>query len=1319
MENRRNTPLQPAGRGTRRLLCLWFSLAFLLAAIVAAPAQAAPETIAEFGQGAGEVENPSGAALHRASGDLYIADPGNFRIDKFDSAGDFLLAWGFGVADGVTEELQTCGPQATPPTTRCFEGLISSDGAGAIASTGVAVDQASGALYVVDNLYLRVSKFSPSGEFIFTVGRNVNETKVALGVAATQAEKNLCTAASGDTCGQGEVGTEPGEFDYSITAAAVDSTGVVWVGTTERLTSFDATGTPGAEILMPGAGSTQSLAIDSADNFYVISQFLPGVRKLEAGTGALLETLDAGGKPRTVTVDEDDNVYTGDCVTAELSCPATDPNPYRFKVYNPAGEQTGQFGAGEVIGAPGSGNQYGGNALAVDKDTGKLYAASGSTEPSESVVQAFPLPELGPLVERQGVDDVEPTTATLTARINPEGDETEYHFKYGTSDSYGESTPTQTLSAGYESEDVEAGIEGLIPDTIYHFRVVATNHCNDAVPAEVCRAEGPDQTFRTLPAVLIDPQWVTDVTAQTAVVHAEMDPLGVEAEAWLEYGTSDSYGTTVPLADLGDGFGPVGRQAFLSGLEPGTTYHFRFVGRDVRDGTTYTSHGPDQTFTTQFGGLGFALADGRVWEMVSPSDKHGAKLVGGGDIHIQASAAGNGIAYQTRVSTEEGPEGIRTPETSMNLAGRAADGSWASQDITPPNERATGIAVGNGFEYKLFNADLSQALLEPRSGTPLSPKASERTPYLRHNTTPHTYTPLVTGKEPFANVPPGIEFGGKGSVGPVAVAGASPDFQHVALKSDVPLVENPTPSGPTIYLWSGGQLEPVSVLPGEDDVLVSAQHVGSGRGSIRGAVSEDGSRVFWSRGGYGSTTALYVRDTEAGETGRLDVKQPSASGAGLARPVFQGASADGTVVFFADPRRLTEDAGSNGFNLYRCELPPGSIASGCATLTNVSAAAEAGESAEMLGIAAGMSEDGEMIYFVAAGVLDDTPNEAGESAVAGEPNLYLWQEGQGARFVATLAEEDKLSWGREFASSPLGFAITLSAAASPGGRYLAFMSQRNLTGYDNRNASSEEPAQEVFRYDALTDRLECVSCNPTGARPQGANSPGKHSLVDPPGLWQGLRAAAALPWPLSHGLAEKISLYRPRAVLDNGRVFFNAVDPLVSADSNGQWDVYQHEPMGVGDCIASSGGASVARLAGGCVSLISSGTAEEEAAFADASESGDDAFFWTRARLSVLDEDDETDLYDARVGGTAATLPPDTECLGEACQPAARVVNPPTPASAAFRGPGNVRPAARKKCPKGKRRVRRKGRVRCVAKKKQRSRRAAQRKASNQRRAGR
>ncbi|HEX9944401.1 MAG TPA: hypothetical protein VGG03_20520, partial [Thermoanaerobaculia bacterium] len=374
-----------------------------------------------------------------------------------------------------------------------------------------------------------------------------------------------------------------------------------------------------------------------------------------------------------------------------------------------------------------------------------------------------------------------------------------------------------------------------------------------------------------------------------------------------------------------------------------------------------------------------------------------------------------------------------------------------------------------------------------------------------------------------------------------------------------------------------------------------------------------------------------------------------------------------------------------------------------------------GENADVLGVAPAISEDGRTIYFVARGKLDTGANQAGDTAMPGAPNLYAWQQGEGVRFLATLSEEDEESWGiGAFGVPQVG---SLSATGSPSGRYLTFASERSLTGEANLDAASQ-PVQRIFRYDLIADRLDCISCNPTGAAPEGeVMDTGTRELIDPRSAWMGDLLAASLPQSSVLNAGTTATAYRSRIVHDSGRVFFNAVDSLVPADSNGEWDVYQYEPTGVGSCDSSSGDAATVRSAGGCLSLISSGTAEEPAAFFDASVGGDDVFFLTSARLSVLDEDEEADVYDARVGGVAATLRPNPECLGDNCQAPPGVPSDPTPGTATFQGPGDPRSRAGKRCPKGKRKVRRKGRVRCVPRKNRKSQR--NRRAGSDRRAAR
>ena len=166
----------------------------------------------------------------------------------------------------------------------------------------------------------------------------------------------------------------------------------------------------------------------------------------------------------------------------------------------------------------------------------------------------------------------------------------------------------------------------------------------------------------------------------------------------------------------------------------------------------------------------------------------------------------------------------------------------------------------------------------------------------------------------------------------------------------------------------------------------------------------------------------------------------------------------------------------------------------------------------------------------------------------------------------------------------------------------------------------------------------CASCDPTGARPAGveyAKVEGK--LVGGSGVWpQAMGLAANIPGWTPYFL--ETALYQSRYLSDSGRLFFNSNDGLVSQDVNGNWDVYQYEPPGVGGCTTVS--VTFSERSVGCVGLISSGSSPDESAFLDASETGGDVFFLTKASLVSQDLDTSLDVYDAHaVHRLLAVLP--------------------------------------------------------------------------------
>jgi hypothetical protein len=100
-----------------------------------------------------------------------------------------------------------------------------------------------------------------------------------------------------------------------------------------------------------------------------------------------------------------------------------------------------------------------------------------------------------PAIESESVANVSGNSADLEAEVNPGGGVTPYHFQYGTTSSYGQSTPESgSIGADDSGHLASAHIQGLQPGTVYHYRVLASN--SQSAPGG---APGPDQTFTTQP----------------------------------------------------------------------------------------------------------------------------------------------------------------------------------------------------------------------------------------------------------------------------------------------------------------------------------------------------------------------------------------------------------------------------------------------------------------------------------------------------------------------------------------------------------------------------------------------------------------------------------------------------------------------------------------------------------------------------------------------------------------------------------------------------------------------------------------------------
>jgi hypothetical protein len=353
---------------------------------------------ATYGAGAGGLREPFGIAVDWRSGDVFVVDTNNWRVDKFTARGRFVMAWGWGVGNGVTRALESC-------RRRCFAG-VQGAGAGEFQfPEGIAVDNdphsaSFGDVYVVDIYNRRVQKFTAAGRFLLMFGGGVNRTARQRRESAGQ---DVCPVRRGDVCGAGREGGAGGTLELTVEGSfiAVAPEGVVWVGQHNRLKAFSPAGHYLREIQMrplptPGdgneAGGVSGLAVNGTGDFYVIRHGISGVQEY-APSGGLVRTLERGDEPAydegptpTVTQDRKGNVFV-DVYAHEV---------HRIDEFSPDGVKVASFDRGRKAPPQIADREDGLPGMAYDPKTKQLYLVNAdiNVRPRVARIRALtpPLP---------------------------------------------------------------------------------------------------------------------------------------------------------------------------------------------------------------------------------------------------------------------------------------------------------------------------------------------------------------------------------------------------------------------------------------------------------------------------------------------------------------------------------------------------------------------------------------------------------------------------------------------------------------------------------------------------------------------------------------------------------------------------------------------------------------------------------------------------------------------------------------------------------------------------------------------------------------
>ncbi|HEX7058823.1 MAG TPA: hypothetical protein VF176_03140 [Solirubrobacterales bacterium] len=478
------------------------------------------------GTGAGQFSNATGVAVNHTTGDVYVSDTDNNRVQQFDAGGNFIRMWGRGVDQDTGANVCTAVSGHT-----CKAGETGGAAGAFNSPRGIGIDNsggpASGAVYVQDTANNRIQKFSAGGTFVLTWGKAVN----------LDTGGDLCTAASGNTCKSGntsgvagdpqavppipDLPSTPGEFAgwsgtlASVPQLAVDGNGFIYVNEPNaipepRVQKFDSDGdfvgqiAPG-DTTPQGINFSRGIATNAEGDVYVLDAiaFDHGIiKRFDAGefdvdgTAASAAQLFADRtQPRIAAIDpSNDFLLVWDNGSA---CSQVGPEAAHLREFASTGQQVD-------CSIPVVPSLEGTTGMAASVDH-RLYAAVGSE------IRVFDLPaSAAPAVASFLASSVASKGATITAQVAAHLSETDVHVKYGLANCSLNACTTapdsDAIGAALAPTEASISIQGLTPGTTYHYRVIAENGKGSDT--------SPDGTFTTFPTALFDPSCPNNLARQ-------------------------------------------------------------------------------------------------------------------------------------------------------------------------------------------------------------------------------------------------------------------------------------------------------------------------------------------------------------------------------------------------------------------------------------------------------------------------------------------------------------------------------------------------------------------------------------------------------------------------------------------------------------------------------------------------------------------------------------------------------------------------------------------------------------------------------------
>ncbi len=229
-----------------------------------------------------------------------------------------------------------------------------------------------------------------------------------------------------------------------------------------------------------------------------------------------------------------------------------------------------------------------------NKNPGNTVATSTATTTSTSMTSANSHVSGLPIVTAKPSVIPTATGAIIIGTVNPNDGSTDYWYEFGLGSALGTRSAKMTLGSGFTVVPAPIFISGLHANTLYYYRLVASNSYG--------KTEGTIYSFTTtndmqnpvggVPSAKTS--LATAITNTSATFNGEVNPDKNSTEYWFEYGKSKNLGTLTPFVLLGDGSQKLSVSIIANDLEPNTTYYFRLDAQNQFG----TDNGSILSFTT-------------------------------------------------------------------------------------------------------------------------------------------------------------------------------------------------------------------------------------------------------------------------------------------------------------------------------------------------------------------------------------------------------------------------------------------------------------------------------------------------------------------------------------------------------------------------------------------------------------------------------------------------------------------------------------------------------------------------------------------------